>query len=272
MCETKIKKYNMKTLFALLSIIAVIIGLVWYRKETVNKTIKPNLIAILATLVFAVTNALTYLFIVKDLYKSSLLIVTILANIIMITIIIKSKNFLWLKRDFYVILACVICVVVLLVFTDTKNAHIIMQVAISLPFVPLIWGVLQKKGKEPLLPWFMILLATIFNMFVVLVEYSDHWSLVHPIRSGILLIILLLSIVYVNSKKWKKHLVTPRCFLLIKFLSHSLCSYHHSLVSSSKRVTSHQCDIIFSQWLIFLKLFVYIGRNNNDFFYNLIFI
>jgi len=199
-CGEKIKKQNMKTLFTSLSLIAVILGLVWYRNATVNKSIKPNLIAILATLVFAITNAITYLWIVKDLYKSSLLIVTILANVIMSTIIIKSKNFLWLKRDFYIMLSCIICVVVLLVLTDTKNVHIIMQVAISLPFVPLIMGVLQKKGKEPLLPWFMILLATIFNLFVILIEYSDYWSLIHPIRSGILLVTLLMSILYVKRK------------------------------------------------------------------------
>ena len=202
----------MKILFTLLSMIAILLSLIWYRKATVNKTAKPNLIAILATLVFAVTNALTYLIIVKDLHKSSLLIVSILANIIMSTIIIKSKNFLWLKRDFYIMLACVICVVVLLVFTDTKNVHIIMQVTISLPFIPLIMEVLQKKGKEPLLPWFMVFIATVFNLFVILIEYSDYWSLIHPIRSAILLVILLSSIIYANKKKWKKHLVTPRCF------------------------------------------------------------
>ena len=188
----------MKELLSVLCAISMLIGLIWYNRGTKNRTNKPNLLAILAFLVFAILNALTYIFIVHDWYKTSLLLTTIAANLWITIVMLRSKNYLLLKRDVYIIIAGLIVVVLMMYLIEAKYLHIIMQIAISIPFIPMIIGVLQKKGKEPFMPWMMMWIGTALKLGAVLVEYTDSWSLIHPVRSLFCIGALLVSIMYIN--------------------------------------------------------------------------
>lgn len=165
-----------------------------YSRETKQKKNKPNLVVFLILLLLAIINTTTYIIIVKDLYKSLFLIATVLANLLVIIVTIKSKNFLFLKRDLWIVAIGVICIFIMIKVFSVKDIHIIMQIATTIPFIPLLIGVIKKDGIEPFYPWVIIFLGSIFALLTALVDYSDYWSLIHPIRSIILQIILLICI------------------------------------------------------------------------------
>ena len=225
----------MKELISVLCVISMLIGLIWYNRGTKNKSSKPNLLAILAFLVFATLNALTYIFIVHDLYKASLLLTTIAANLWITIVMLRNKNYLLLKRDVYIIITGLIVVALMMYFIEAKNLHIIMQIAISIPFIPIIMGVLQKKGKEPFMPWMMMLIGTALNLAAVLVEYTDFWSLIHPVRSLFCMGILLISIKYVNRKKIKPR-VSWAFFIIWIFPYYSYISSSNNCHSTNKKI------------------------------------
>lgn len=184
----------MKEFFSILSLLAIIIGLILYSKETKQKKNKPNLVVFLMLLLLAIINTTTYIIIVRDLYKSLFLIATVLANLLVTIVTIKSKNFLFLKRDLWIVAIGITCIFIMIKVFSVKDIHIIMQVATTIPFISLLIGVIKKDGIEPFYPWVIIFLSSIFALLTVLVDYSDYWSLIHPIRSMILQIILLICI------------------------------------------------------------------------------
>lgn len=192
----------MKEIFSILSVLSIIIGLFLYSKETKQKKNKPNLVVFLILLILAIINTTTYIIIVKDLIKASFLIAIVVANIIVTIVTIRSKNFLFLRRDLWIVAIGVICIVIMIKVFSVKDIHIIMQVATTIPFIPLLIGVIRKEGIEPFYPWVILLLSSIFALLTALVDYSDYWSLIHPLRSIILQIVLLICI-----KVYKRPLV-----------------------------------------------------------------
>lgn len=193
---------NMKEFLSFLSVIFVIIGLILYSKETKQKKNKPNLVVFLLLLILAIINTTTYIIIVKDIIKGLFLIATVIANMIVTIVTIRSKNFLFLKRDLWIVAIGIILIFIMIKIFSVKDIHIIMQVATTIPFIPLLVGVIKKDGIEPFYPWVIIFLSSIFALLTVLVDYSNYWSLIHPIRSMFLQIILLVCI-----KVYKKPLV-----------------------------------------------------------------
>jgi len=189
----------MKEILSILSALFVLFGLIWYSKETKNKNTKPNIVVLGLWIITAGINAITYLIIVQDIFKSLLLIAALIANIIIVTITIRSKNYLFLKRDLWIVGIGITVIACLILFLSVKDTHVIMQILTTIPYIPLIIGIVQGKGKEPFNAWFLIFISTLFGLSAILVEYSDYWSLIHPLRSIILQIAVMICI-----KKFKR--------------------------------------------------------------------
>jgi preprotein translocase subunit Sec61beta len=196
----EIKQKNMKEIFAVISLVLMLIGTIWYDKETKNKKIKPNIVVFFAMFFINLLNAITYIFIVEDLYKAGLLITTGLSTVWIIIATMKSKNYLFKKSDIIFILLGSCATALLLIIFQKEYLHIIMQILITIPFIPLIAGIIKKEGKEPIYPWLLMLAAVVFNLFAVLVEYSGYWSLIHPLRSLFCLGLLIISILIAENK------------------------------------------------------------------------
>jgi len=185
---------------AILSVILIIVGMLWYSKETKKQNAKPNLVVMLLWTLIAIINAVSYYLIVTDNFKSSLVIIAVVVNIYVLVIIIVHKNYILLKRDIFITIIGVLIIACLLVFTNMKQIHIIMQILNTIVYIPLIWGICDRKGIEPFGPWFIILIATVFNLIVVLINYSNYWSLIQPLRSLFLQVIVLVLIRYKEVK------------------------------------------------------------------------
>lgn len=181
-------------LFTILSVVLIVIGMLRYSVETKKEKTKPNLVVISLWTLIAVINSSTYYLIVLDYFKSSLVLIGTAVNVYVLIVIIIHKNYILLKRDIWIVLLGSVFILVLLLFTDLKEIHIIMQILNTIVYIPLIWGIYDRKGVEPFGPWFIIFVATIFNLFVVLINYSDYWSLIQPLRSLLLQTIVLILI------------------------------------------------------------------------------
>lgn len=187
-------------LFAILSVVLIVIGMWWYSKETKNQKAKPNFVVMLLWTLIAVINSATYHLIVVDIFKSSLVLIGVAVNIYVLIVIIVHKNYVLLKRDIWIVIVGSVFIFFLVLFTNLKEIHVIMQILNTLVYVPLIWGIYDEKGKEPFGPWFIIFIATIFNLFVILINYSNYWSLIQPLRSLFLQLIVLVLIKYKGVK------------------------------------------------------------------------
>jgi len=174
----------MKILFSVISVALIFIGLFLYGKETKNKKSKPNIIVLFLWVITALINLITYIIIVQDLFKSALLIATVVANIIITLITIKSQNYLFLKRDIWIVITAILSTCLLTTLLNVKDMHLIIQIITTIPFIPLLIGITKKQGKEPIFPWIIIFISTIFSLLTIIVEYSDYWSLISPIRSA----------------------------------------------------------------------------------------
>lgn len=179
---------------ALISILLIVIGMLWYSRETKNKNAKPNFVVMVLWTLIAIINATTYHLIVLDVFKSSLVLIGTAVNIYVLIVIIVNKNYILLKRDIWIVLIGSVFIVFLVLFTDLKEIHVTMQILNTIVYIPLILGIYDRKGIEPFGPWFIIFIATIFNLFVVLINYSDYWSLIQPLRSLFLQAIVLMLI------------------------------------------------------------------------------
>lgn len=181
---------------ALLTTILIVIGMVWYAKETKkNKKNIPNLLVIGIWQLIAIIMVYVYVVIVQDWFKSALVIAGALANIYVLVAIIKSGNYLFLKRDFLILIGCVVFLVVLSWTIEIKGIYVIIQIANTISYIPLLLGILDRKGKEPLKPWMIITLASVTNLVTILVHYSDIWSLIHPLRALAMQILVIICII-----------------------------------------------------------------------------
>lgn len=176
---------------ALLSILLIVVGMLWYSKETKKQNSKPNLVVISLWTLIAIINTVTYHLLVLDYFKSSLLFIGTAVNVYVLIVIIVHKNYILLKRDILIVIAGSVFIILLLLFTNLKEVHVTMQILNTIVYIPLIWGVYDGKGKEPFGPWMIISIATIFNLITVLSHYSDYWSLIQPLRSLFLQAIVL---------------------------------------------------------------------------------
>lgn len=199
----KKQKYMKEIIYflsAILSVLLIVIGMLWYSRETKNKNAKPNFVVMILWTLIAIINTTTYYMIVLDVFKSSLVLIGTAVNIYVLIVIIVNKNYILLKRDIWIVLIGSVFIVFLVLFTDLKGMHVIMQILNTLVYIPLIWGIYDENGKEPFGPWFIISLATVLNLLVVLINYSDYWSLIQPLRSLFLQSIVLLLIKYKGLK------------------------------------------------------------------------
>jgi len=181
-------------LFAILSVALIVIGMLQYSMETKKEKTKPNLVVISLWTLIAIINSSTYYLIVLDYFKSSLVLIGTAVNVYVLIVIIIHKNYILLKRDILIVIVGSVFIIFLVLFTNLKEMHITMQILNTIVYVPLIWGIYDRKGKEPFGPWFIIFIATIFNLCVVLINYSDYWSLIQPLRSLFLQSIVLVFI------------------------------------------------------------------------------
>lgn len=191
----------MKEIFALISFFLVITGLIWYSIETRNKKTKPNLLVLFAFLGVVMINTITYYLLVQDVFKTLPLLAGVVANIILLVITIKSKEYLFLRRDSWVFGIAIIFILILIFVFSVKDIHIIMQIISTIPFVPLLIGIAKSGGKEPFYPWLLILISSVFGLTAILVAYSDYWSLINPLRAIVCQSTVLIFIrIYKNKK------------------------------------------------------------------------
>lgn len=179
---------------AISSVVLIVIGMLWYSKETKRQKAKPNFVVITLWTLIAIINAATYHLIVLDYFKSSLVLISIAVNVYVLIVIIVHKNYILLKRDIWIVIIGSVCIILLILFTSVKETHVTMQILNTIVYIPLIWGIYDRKGKEPFGPWVVISIATICNLITVLVHYSDYWSLIHPLRSIVLQILVIILI------------------------------------------------------------------------------
>jgi hypothetical protein len=198
----KKKKTSMKTSLALMSAIVSIAGLILYNraiKENQRKEggVRPNMVVLIMGILTAAANTGTYLVIVKDIAKSLLALVVTITNIIITYNTYRSKNYSFLKRDILIgSVATIIVVVIALSFLTIKDIHVVMQVMATIPYFPLIMGIIQRKGVEPLIPWVFSFIGGLFWLGAVMVDYSGGWSLLYPLRSCILQILVIVFVIY----------------------------------------------------------------------------
>ncbi len=185
----------MKEIFSIMSAFFVFDNLIWYRKETKNKKNNPNIVVLGFWVLTAIANCATYGIIVQDLFKSLFLIAVVFANFIIFFAAIRSKTYLFLPRDIWIIVLAIVSIICLILFFDVKDIYVIMQIITTIPYIPLIIGIMQGKGKEPLGPWVLNLVASLSALSAVLVEYSDYWSLIYPLRAVVVHIILIICII-----------------------------------------------------------------------------
>ncbi len=178
--------YTIYIASAVISVLLMVIGMWWYSKETKKTKHRPNIVVLFLWALLAIVTAITYEMIVGDWLKSFLLFTGVAANIYVLVVLILHKNYLVLKRDILIISLGTLFIVGFVLCMNIKEVHIIMQIINTLAYIPLILGIMDGKGKEPLGPWIVILIASIANLITIVVSYSDYWSLIQPLRSILL--------------------------------------------------------------------------------------
>ena len=192
--------YGISILSAIASILLMVIGMLWYTQETKNKNNKPNIVVLFLWALLAIINTITYYIIVGDLWESGLSFTSVAANIYVLIILVLHKNYIVLKRDILIVGIGIIVITGFVVSMNIKEIHIILQIVNTLSYIPLIIGIVDKKGKEPLGPWVVIYIASIANLVTVFVHYSDYWSLINPVRS---LCLQTIVIIFIKIKEMK---------------------------------------------------------------------
>lgn len=193
--------YSIYILSAIVSIVLMVVGMLWYTQETKNKNNKPNIIVLFLWALLAIINTITYYLIVDDLWKAGLSFTSVAANIYVLIILMLHKNYILLKRDILLVGIGIVVIMGFVVSMNIKEIHIILQIVNTLSYIPLIIGIVDNKGKEPLGPWVVIYVASIANLVTVFAHYSDYWSLINPIRSLCLqtIVIILIKIKEMKS-------------------------------------------------------------------------
>lgn len=186
--------YGIYVSSAVLSVLLMLIGMWWYSKETKKAKNRPNIVVLFLWAILAIVTAVTYELIVGDWLKSFLLFTGVASNIYVLVVLILHKNYILLKRDIVIIVLGTVLVTGFVLFMNIKEVHIIMQIINTLAYIPLIMGIMDDKGKEPLGPWMLIFIASIANLITIVVSYSDYWSLIQPLRSIFLQIVVMLLI------------------------------------------------------------------------------
>ena len=190
---------------AILTAILLIIGSIRYVKETKaseqlnsedEEDNRPNLLVIGIWVLIGIAMAYIYTVVVyEDWFKAVLVIVGAIMNIYVMHAIIKGGNYILLRRDFFIFGACAFLMVFLCWKLEIKDMYVLLQIANIISYFPLVTGILDRKGKEPLKPWIIITLASVTNIVTVSVSYSDSWSLFHPIRSLVFQIFVIILII-----------------------------------------------------------------------------
>lgn len=178
--------YTIYIASAVISVLLMVIGMWWYSKETKKTKHRPNIVVLFLWALLAIVTAITYEMIVGDWLKSFLLFTGVAANIYVLVVLILHKNYIVLKRDILIISLGTLFIVGFVLCMNIKEVHIIMQIINTLAYIPLILGIMDGKGKEPLGPWIVIFIASIANLITIVVSYSDYWSLIQPLRSILL--------------------------------------------------------------------------------------
>lgn len=177
-----------------------IIGILWYAEATKDPENKPNLIIIILWLIISVLLTSNYKIILNDWVKIAPSIIAVLGNLYVLVVLIKSRNYLFLKWDILIVFSGIIISIALFVLMKVKDLHILLQVINTSSYGILIWRIIQGKGKEPLGPWAVMTLATQFSILTVLHNQKDVWDIIQPVRSLICQSIVILFIVYKKKK------------------------------------------------------------------------
>ena len=191
----------MKEILSISSVVVMCIGFLWYSKKAKKNESKPNLVVISAWLLFAIINTITYIIMVPEWYKWLFQIIAIGANLWVLVVCILSRNYLSLIRDWIIIACSIVVLTIIWIAKDTKDMHIFMQILVSISYVPLLMGIVQRKGNEPIGPWIVLTLSVVLGLIPVLIQYSNVWSLIHPIRSIVAQVIVIVFICAYDVKK-----------------------------------------------------------------------
>ncbi|MBL7021929.1 hypothetical protein ISR92_01230 [Patescibacteria group bacterium] len=139
---------------------------------------------------FSVTviNAFTYTFIVGDIYKAMIAIVTsFLIGAVMLYAFVKGKFGKLGTLEKLVLLATVIIGIFWQTSGQIEIVHLLLQIILLISYVPTIVGLLKGRLKEKHLPWTIVVVAYSFQIAALLVVWNGNWvSLAYPFLNGII--------------------------------------------------------------------------------------
>lgn len=191
----------MKEFFTILTGITTLIGAIWYAVIAAQKQHIPNMIVVIGWLLAAIGNLVYNMLIVDDWEKAMMIISQLIANIIMIIVIYRSRNYLFRKIDVWISIICFITIIILCFFADNKTIYILTQIFVTIPFIPLMRGIAKDTGKEPIGPYVLLIIGAIFGTITNLIGYTDWWSLLHPIRAIVCNSIVIITILILYRRE-----------------------------------------------------------------------
>lgn len=195
-------KILMEIFFSIISAVVIFIGSIYYSNEGKKKRSKPNILVISSWLIFAAISVTSYILVeTKEWYKWLYQLSTAIANIWIFVAVLRSKNYTALKRDVFIILGSLALLIFIGIKIGSRDTHVLMQILLSIPYIPLIIGMIQGTGKESLGPWIVLTIGIILGVIPALINYSNIWSILYPLRSLVLQSTVIVLILLCNTQK-----------------------------------------------------------------------
>lgn len=165
----------------------VVIGM--YLSQVVQAKSEPNPAAWLIAAITAVLNSITYILAVDgDWIKGSITIVTAIGITVIFGFSWKAGKFAPLQLiDKLILGVCTIGGVLWILIDDPRVSHLIMQSAMCLSFVPIVWGIWKRTLREHPTAWSIAITAYMITILSIFWNFDDNWaSLAFPFFNGVL--------------------------------------------------------------------------------------
>lgn len=197
----------MKILYYLLIFLSstiLLISSVWYAKATHRYNNKPNIVVLISWAMISMFAVVTYKLLVPGWGKSVVPILGVVMNFLIVGFIVfVQKNYLLLKKDIIIMICVIVISSILAILIGTKPFHVLIQAISFGSFFPLVLRIIDGKGKEPLGPWLFMFIGTLLSLAVVSINYTDFWSILHPVRALLCQSIVLFAI-KLKLRRWRK--------------------------------------------------------------------